>query len=1205
MAKTEKLSINSTPETIFIGVGGIGSGIVGKVAERCRPGEDENIRFVTMDTNANDIKDIKNLKRGIVSIQTSSTRTVLDYLKNDKDARYNWFPNNTTLYPKTVSEGAGQVRAISRLALNATIQSGEIQKLYKAIDSLFLKDGGELKQALRVVIVSSASGGTGSGIAMIVGMLVRNYLSKHYRDRAAIIRGFLVMPGVMETVIKTDQEIRSQYRNGYATIKEINAFMMKASGFCDVQKELERYKDLHVDVPTPSGGVERLENLPFDFCYLLEASNQNQEGLAALEQYKEFAAQSLYEQMIGPMQKEAFGQDDNIIKEFGTKDNYGRNRFGGIGASIIRYPYDDIVDYVAYKRAMEVVGNGTEAGKWLSYDRRFREKEDEYKKNRETTTDNPPKLEIVYTQEFDSDESPFGKGIKRGMVSKIDQISGETQKAVETFLNDYISEIKGRIDSSSEMADEYANVKGLKGHIDYAQSSDPDLGGSNLGIIRSFLYAVDNNVSALTKTYSSSILRQGNILGNNIKEYHLESLLTSLDGPMHPNAMRYMLYKLTVNLRTELEEAIDQLDKSKMGNQKYEDGAEQVDRFNIPGLSKEPINSFPELVALEGQVKGGAKQKLWDAFNDHFPAYSKNAEKYYNSMIRKVAFEELSAHVARLTKEYEAFYKGFTEKVVLMSSKCEEIIEKLKFKKGDSIKYVCAEQKHLERFAELCNVGNNGLILPAKLNAKLFEAIKENAEIERIKSTDPEGVYEKTNVFDSTLLGYFRDSVEEDSSEILDLNIIRAIGKETKFDMLEQNKEKCSEQENKTEVDRAKEEAEARERALQDKVRRGERLASPGVAISSFNEPRNVSACAFNECLNEMKDINIKETIQKIGPSPVPSNAVSKYDLRFFCAYYDITADKLARFKSKMVCEDRQYNEEPGIYCDAYQEHMRKIGPDSTKCSAISVHIDKRWDSLTELPEVSLQANYEEILNIHKALIYGVIHNMIKLHRPSVEYDRDKLVFVLEDEDGENYNLTVSNGTDCDEFYEVLDALYRDRATVAKIFDMTCERRLDDENSNCKYMSTGFASDLAEFEIGLSHKGKTSIFEIPLLYFNSLPRAKMDDNELSIMIDAVIRILEEEISRFELASDRSALLTETLKKQFELLITNFQNDEFNKDEKMRKYTTLEDNYVINMTLRKLCNKIKELGRSDAKSLVVELKNMVKADKTVSANPETV
>ena len=188
-----------------------------------------------------------------------------------------------------MSEGAGQVRAISRLALNATIKNGNIQPLYKAIDDLFLKDGGDLKQALRVVIVSSAAGGTGSGIAMIVGMLIREYLHKHYREKAAIIRGYLLLPGVMDTVIKTETEKESLRRNGYATIKEINSFMIKSSGFCSVRRDLERYKDLYIDIPTTTNGVDKLEGLPFDFCFLLDKVGESQESMQTLDQYKEFA----------------------------------------------------------------------------------------------------------------------------------------------------------------------------------------------------------------------------------------------------------------------------------------------------------------------------------------------------------------------------------------------------------------------------------------------------------------------------------------------------------------------------------------------------------------------------------------------------------------------------------------------------------------------------------------------------------------------------------------------------------------------------------------------------------------------------------------------------------------------------------------------------------------------------------------------------
>ena len=162
--------------TLFIGVGGTGSKIVKQVAEKCRPEEKANVNFACLDTNVNDLNNVAGSSSHIYYIQTSTTQNVGDYLNYDQQALRNWFPKNAVIYDKTVSEGAGQVRAISRLALNATIKTGKIMPLYNAIDDLFRKDGKEMKQAMRVVIVSTASGGTGSGIMTPLAMFVRDYV---------------------------------------------------------------------------------------------------------------------------------------------------------------------------------------------------------------------------------------------------------------------------------------------------------------------------------------------------------------------------------------------------------------------------------------------------------------------------------------------------------------------------------------------------------------------------------------------------------------------------------------------------------------------------------------------------------------------------------------------------------------------------------------------------------------------------------------------------------------------------------------------------------------------------------------------------------------------------------------------------------------------------------------------------------------------
>ena len=272
--------------TLFVGVGGTGCRIVRRVAEMCRPGERENVNFVCLDTNVNDLASVSGSRSHIYTVQTSNTQTVGNYLDYDADALNNWFPKNAVLYDKTVSEGAGQVRAISRLALNSTIKTGRIRPLLDAVDDLFRKSGKEMKQAMRAVIVSTASGGTGSGILLPLAMYLRDYVEDKYPNTSLIVRSLILLPETLDSVIDSNTERESQRRNAYATIKEINAFMMKGSGFFDIDEDLRRYNRLHVDFANPgTDEMKSLSLLPFDFCFLMDGQNAEDSTLVSTMQY--------------------------------------------------------------------------------------------------------------------------------------------------------------------------------------------------------------------------------------------------------------------------------------------------------------------------------------------------------------------------------------------------------------------------------------------------------------------------------------------------------------------------------------------------------------------------------------------------------------------------------------------------------------------------------------------------------------------------------------------------------------------------------------------------------------------------------------------------------------------------------------------------------------------------------------------------------
>ena len=61
MAIIEKLKENYVPRTLFVGLGGTGSAVVQMLASKCRGSETDNVSFVVLDTNVNDLEKVTGL----------------------------------------------------------------------------------------------------------------------------------------------------------------------------------------------------------------------------------------------------------------------------------------------------------------------------------------------------------------------------------------------------------------------------------------------------------------------------------------------------------------------------------------------------------------------------------------------------------------------------------------------------------------------------------------------------------------------------------------------------------------------------------------------------------------------------------------------------------------------------------------------------------------------------------------------------------------------------------------------------------------------------------------------------------------------------------------------------------------------------------------------------------------------------------------
>lgn len=1161
--KKEILKPNSVDATLFIGLGGCGSEIVKKVADLCINDDTSSVRFVTFDTDVNDLERVeKGIK--VTTVQTSSPRTVRDYLADDPDTN-NWFPGNNILDDKTVSEGAGQIRAISRLALNATIKNGQINKLYKQIDELFLKNGKDKSHAVKVVIVSTTAGGTGSGISMIMGMLVRHYIHTNYPESAVIIRGFLVLPRVHNTtVIENQSEQVGLLRNGYATIKEINAFMMHGSGFCDSDRRLYRYKDLHITVPSPGNGHITLDGLPFDFCFLMDAVDESQSKMRTIDQYKDAAARTLYEQNIGPMSSSASSKEDNIIKAFIEPSKHGRCRFGGAGSSVLRYPYEIVCEYIASDMAQKLLFGKVDDGKtdeeresvitesWLKYDLMFEKDRKDYENN-PTSAENEPELYKEYVKYIESaqggdkfSDALFFKYLRRvvsaqGKIDSLSQLANAADAYVDNYFRIYSKEgIDNYVIPKLKLSDSYAAAK----KSDFMPNQTTRFAVRYYGIKALEDVCSSKYLDSSITNYVKSIFGSKASISNRELNPHMLQKFLSLDGEaIHPNAVRYLLYKLWAYLEKTIKDY--KIDKSYENNLKSILEGEHND-YEVPnGLGKSEKTLIDMCNACDHLAPENSPRDAKNRCSKFLSTYYNIVSKNYTNVIRYRLAQISLPYIKSLCAAYEEFFHSFKDKAVSLERKKENLQKAIAFNKGDCVSNLFSEEGYLQRLSDRQNAkadaGNEAMF------ASIHDMIRENSEIADRKRVDKYNTDVMHDVFDEVMIGYYRNLVETKYSDVLDVDILHAIKLEYAV--------KCEVDTNNSpeaegdKISKLSKSDDAIEEYIKKRIEVCRNLARPSICQKTFDEARNVNAMTYSHYVKDGDGLRIGSFVS----SKDASDSVSKYELRFFRSVYVIMPTQLFQFcapaddgdpKPRVELIDSSDRSGAGESFTQYQSYMEDIGPDSRQSAIITPHIDTRWNSISVMPEIDLDYQDRLMRHIHKALIYGFLYDIITIHHPS-KYDAKRFVYRYLNGKNGHKSLVVSNKTKCDKFYEVLDALYFDRAAVKSIHSMVAALRgIDEQNSvnfddshfekSLNALTLGKIVDATEMAAGESADTPVSIFEFPIRYYSSMPARKRDAAEIETMIDAAIEAIYSEVSCFDKSDDVEAHVGLILVEQYNI-----------------------------------------------------------------------
>ena len=1107
--------------TLIVGLGGTGSKIALKVSEMVSEEQKQRIGFAVFDTDVNELSAIRRKNPFVHTIQTSTKLAVGEYLDIDKHARDTWFPVNAILNSKTLTEGAGQVRAVSRLAFETAIRAGKMEDLHRAIEDLYKLEGSEYEQALRVIIVSSLAGGTGSGLILPVGLYIRNYIETHFRQSANIIRGFFILPEVFFEVIKGQSERNNLKSNAYACLRELDAFLMKADNTLPEKYE----KTVKIEFPSAtSGEYEEYIKRPYDFCFLFDAQNADGKKLNSFEEYMDHAASCIYSQSIGPMNKRSNSSEDNTIRKLTEK--LGRNRYAGAGCSILSYPTDDVKKYLAYTWAKNCVSE-----QWLVYDEdvKAKRKANEQQRKRGARV-GEIKTDKSYCDAIETlvkNKDPFSMIIKDS-TTKFDEsgLIPEGDKW-DIFIMELEKKIKDDLSSGQKDLDnQREKVTDAMGSIEvHTLSSDQSDWSSYINAyteLQKYHGIIKKRVGDLALTIALAIFRTDNDKVEDKNPFRLETYLRDDKKDfIHPSAVRYFLYKTREAMRRELAS----IETRTKGQEDF------IEKFEADYID-DPSTSQKETIEMIGMTK---KVSFMDKVMKRYSAdqsaliagfseYQTNCDDYRVDAVLAEVFREGIDYVDELCKSFETFYQTLDSKISGINSKIENIEKKYTWTQGMATRYVCASKKCLTSMAKEMPYMNGAMSIDSDLAKLLYYKNRDYVMAEDKPKDD--NYYGK--IFDRDLIHYFEESLMEIYGEKINMDVITAIEKEACY-------EKGITESDKIEI------------YVKDTFKEAKILSAPFIEKPLGEEKDPIYSCTYNSELDQDDDSPrsrlIKSELKNFGGEPdadVPKNLIM-----FYKSFYGLRANDLSKFAPPQKTET--YSRSSGEYFKAYFELIEKINPDLRKSRAITPHIDRWWHAISMTPDLD-DENQEKIENgICAAFFWGILSKYIQ--RFDDESNENEQIYQLMlDSLGMEDNgktLLVSNGTPCDRLYEVLDAMYIYPELVSRMLERIEFERSSEVNDNKILEDTMLYKRVSEFvlteyPLDDDKENVRSIFDIPMLLKKSMVADVYDEEKVLRVLRVEITECEKYIKKFCTSKDYSKIAGDFIKKQFDLFVEDMK-----------------------------------------------------------------
>ncbi len=776
-------------QTLLLGLGGTGSRIVNYVAADLKKKHisinDGQICCTVLDTNENDRKKILETGVGVPVVPTSKDRIVEDYLKmySNKGVR-SWMPESPALLKESMKDGASQMRPKSRLAFMDILEDRTIRQLETQIDKLFDKRDGT---KIRVMIVSSLAGGTGSGMFIQTALWLRKYFSK--RKCAVTLRGIFVLPDVfintIEDIRTDDTEIQSLYANAYGAIRELNAITkIKTKGMVPLLP-------VKIDNLFDSEDGQPDGQPVFDYAFFIDDISEGGSVLTQIDHYEQVVARLVYMQLYAPMHDDLYSEEDNLFKRFQKSKE---PVFGSCGTAKAVYPTDDVLRYCALRAAQDSLSTG-----WRKIDEEIKDKqrkEDEREKGGVVLAHRiNPRQE--YIRLFDAKSGKTGDQIGRDRlfvniandVKNEERIPGE-DGTVEINYTDKVDDLIEKLDeliASTVDTSDPGNLSGLKlkkTWIDQTTDTTDTLVSlveKKKKDVKRFIDDTDASVDALAEEILDLVFSSdmGDINQDNLSS--IFGFLTKKDNNnetyfVHPIAVRYLLYKLASRLE-EIKGTIIVDTARQCAEKGYGNGKPKIS-FDNPRTGKvedDAISYLKSKAFLQNEERFIKNFK--SLYAQHNGGQFELCRAYAIASLKLRLAVILSQRLEKLTSIVEGFFKDLVKVSNSLSDAVAENVRKNN-QTTQKIIYVCADGEKKEALYNSLrfNTGNSD----ANVNAIIVRALygqfcsKENPEAENNKAYKGKSV---ENTFFKEVIATYSKLILENNKNDIDLDIYTAICK--------------------------------------------------------------------------------------------------------------------------------------------------------------------------------------------------------------------------------------------------------------------------------------------------------------------------------------------------------------------------------------------------------------------------------------------